>query len=303
MDGMSRARQVPATLLGLATLLSLPAPAEPMELDAERLEWSSFALRARRMGMSFHVRVGAELVDAREAASGFVTRPEGLEPRGDELVLTTLETRGMGNQSTTRLWTEPDDAVALQRTQRDGGRRHRLRINRYERGGVLSIRRAPLAGEDTKPPEEWGEVSETESPFPDWAGDGLEVSEPSVLLYVLAVAELEEVGDRVQLPVFSRGELLLVDLLVTGTERSRVELAVTSGGETRDVREQVELVEILIDGSHLGPESEEGDFEFLGMRGDVTVLLHPEYRVPIEVSGRVPRAGRVRVRLRELELR
>jgi hypothetical protein len=41
----------------------------------------------------------------------------------------------------------------------------------------------------------------------------------------------------------------------------------------------------------------------LGLQGDVVIHLAPRTRVPLEISGRVPRAGKVRIRLKRLALK
>ncbi len=295
----------PVALFAVVCLVTSVSVAEADDLDPSGIKWSSLSMRARKMGVTFRSNVTIGLVDSKEESSQFFSRPDGqgLQPRGAELVLTTLGGRGMGTQSMIHLWTEPGDGVSLQRTELQGGRRDRFRVHRNESAGVYSIRRAPKGGEEDRPHDQWSEVSDTINSFPDWAGEGMEVSDPTALFYFLAVAKLDQVGDMVQFPVFSRDKLLLVDLKVTGRERTRVNFVKKTGGRSEEVGGQQELITLVIDGSHLGPDSVEGDFEFMGLRGDVDVLLHPELRAPVEVAGRVPRAGRVRLRLREIEVR
>ena len=257
--------------LVFACLVASTAVSEGDDLSPSEIQWSSLALRARRLGQTLRIEASIERSQAGQAISELLSRPA--------------------------------DGVALQRTQLDSGRRNRFRGHRFESDGVFSIRRAPGSGEAELPHEEWSEVSDTFRAFPEWAGEGMEVSDPTALFYFLGAAKLENVGDAIQFPVFSRDQLLLVDLKVTGRERTRVEFEKRTRAGSETVRGHLEAIQLLIDGSHLGPDSEEADFEFLGLRGDVEVLLHPELRAPVEVSGRVPRIGRVRIRLTEITVR
>ena len=116
-------------------------------------------------------------------------------------------------------------------------------------------------------------------------------------------AALDDAGDKIQVPVFSRNHLILVEVTVEGVGKARVDYVETSPSGKRKVKKTVEALRLKIDSRHLDPDSDEGDFEFLGLRGDVEILLDKTTRVPLQVSGRVPVAGSVHIRLQRVVLK
>jgi len=71
----------------------------------------------------------------------------------------------------------------------------------------------------------------------------------------------------------------------------------------RHVEAMVRALELTVDAEPVDPGGSGDDLEFLGMKGSVRIVLDPERRAPIEVSGRVPGAGTVVVRLQGVTLR
>jgi len=280
----------------------LPLGAEVMELenlDPSRVGWSELSYRAKKFIFSAGTELVLSSVPSAQAAAELFT-PETGEPRllGSEgATLLSMETKGLGEDSVTRLWLNPADATALQRDQHSRGKRKRWRAYRYMSDGVASVTHYPTAGEEGQPREAWSDRSTGMFEYPEWLGDGALVTEPAAIFFVAAAAALDNVGDRIQVPVFSKNKLLLVELEVEGTERLKANYTERSSSGERRVSGRVDAIRVSIDSRALGPEAEEGDFEFLGLRGDVEMWIDPTTRAPIQISGRVPVAGKANVRL------
>ena len=74
-------------------------------------------------------------------------------------------------------------------------------------------------------------------------------------------------------------------------------------GQTRR-RGTVEVLKIALEtqplASHL---EEEEDFSFLGFQKNITIFIDPASGVPVQLSGEIPKAGQLTVKLREVQLR
>jgi hypothetical protein len=44
-------------------------------------------------------------------------------------------------------------------------------------------------------------------------------------------------------------------------------------------------------------------FSFLGLKGDFDIYIRKDSKLPVQVSGKIPKAGRINLQLREVELR
>ncbi|RMH15118.1 MAG: hypothetical protein D6696_21570 [Acidobacteria bacterium] len=128
---------------------------------------------------------------------------------------------------------------------------------------------------------------------------GLVVTQPAALFYLVTSDALARPGDRLEVLAYSRRKLHRLTLEVKGAIRLRARYDEERSGETSRRDGEVEALEIAVHAVPLG-EAEESDFRFLGLSGDVSILLEPATRLPLEVRGRIPIAGRVRVVLRRV---
>ena len=74
-----------------------------------------------------------------------------------------------------------------------------------------------------------------------------------------------------------------------------------SGDES--IRQPGELLRIRIDARSLEEPGVRDGLDFLGLEGDIEMFLERSTRVPVEVRGRVPFFGELRVLLRSATLR
>jgi hypothetical protein len=291
----------------LAPAISVPLAAETLQLEdleLSRLRWSELGYRAKKLTFSATTDLKLATVPAANAETELVapSRGEARSP-GAEVLLMTMESKGVGQNSLTRIWMDPGNAAAFQRDQRDRGKKKRWRAYRYAGEGVGVLTRWPAAGEGDREPGSWSGRDEGFAAYPDWLGPGVLVAEPGAIFFIVAAAALDDAGDTIQVPVFSRNNLILVELTVDGAKRIKVDYTEVSGSRERRVKATVEALRLRVDSRHLDPDSDEGDFEFLGLRGDVEIFLDKATRVPLQVSGRVPVAGKVDVRVQRVALR
>jgi len=300
-------RPLGAALLIVAAASGVAASEVSLQkLDAARVPWSELGFRAKKLTFSATTKLSLAPASADAIRSALLepTEGAGIEPEDDRNLILSLESSGLGRNSTVKIWMDADRAAAYQRDQLETGKTERYRAYRLTGGGVSVITHKPKKGEEDRPRSQWSDRSERYDRYPEWTGRNLLVSEPTALFYLVAASPLEKPGDLFQVPMFSRGNLILVQLQVTGTEKHKAEFTErNAAGGARTVKETVEALRISVDARALDPDSSESDLEILGLRGDVVFLLDPRTRAPLEVSGKVPVAGTVKVRLQEIVLK
>jgi hypothetical protein len=300
---MIRRQTVRRVLVALPCLaLALAAPVFG-DLRASAVPWTELQFRARKLGFSVTADMKLASSPAATVAGKLVSPEEGSGVPPGGTVASILLTSGFaGRNSEITVFFDPETGQALQQQQLDTGKRNRFRVTRFCEEGIDSRRQQPAEGEAKRPHEEWTDRSRNWEAYPGWAGDDLLVVDPTALFYIVAAAPLEKPGDRYQVPVFTKGNLILVEMTVRAIDKARVDYASSSAGSSR-VKGSVDALRISLDAQHLDPDSKETDLELLGLRGDVEMLVDREKRLPLEISGKVPIAGTVRVRLVEAKLR
>jgi hypothetical protein len=120
------------------------------------------------------------------------------------------------------------------------------------------------------------------------------------LFWILATCPLAKPGDSSQLLVMSRDQLLRVEIRVAAARPIKLDIDERIAGRLHEIDETVAGLELVVSASRFGQDTATGDLEFLGFKGDVRILLDAKRRIPVEISGTVPRAGIVTARLQDV---
>jgi hypothetical protein len=276
----------------------------PSSFDPRRVTWTELEYRASKLGFSTTSRITLESVPSREAAAAFhaTGNGHGLLPDADKILKLRIATSVFGRDSISDLWFDPVHAVAYQTIQLTTGKRHRYRAYRFADRYVHSYLRKPEEGQQDLAPDRWTNTEDQRWPHPSWAGQQLVVTSPSALFYILATADLSNVGDTVVIPVFSRTAVNLMRIRVEERNRLKVNCSVvTPGAKNALVKGRRDTIRLSLRAQSLDA-SVQSDFKLLGLQGDVEIDLDPQYRVPLEIRGTIPRAGKVKVKLRKIIL-
>jgi len=277
----------------------------PASFDPARVTWSELEYKASKLGFSTTSRISLEMVPSKQAEASFLPTGNGvgLSSLGPEVCKLRISSSVMGRHSTSDLWFDPLHAVAYQALQITTGSRQRYRAYRFADRYVHSFLRKPEKDESSLPPDHWSNMNDQRYPHPSWAGKQLVVSSASALFYILTTADLSEVGNHVEIPVFSRTNVSLMKIRVEGQERLKANYVVESTvtGKRR-VKGRVDALRLSLRAQPLDGTSE-SNFRLIGLQGDVEIHLDPRNRVPLQIEGRIPRAGRVRIRLQRLTLK
>lgn len=296
----SRSQRGRAVVLATLALL-LPQAAVAEELSFDRIPWRELAFEGSKFGIALAAKLSLESVPANLVVGRMASseRTPGVVPAGARVVSIRLDSSVLGRRSGIELWVEPGTAAALQRVQTESGRRQRVKTERYGERGITGVRLRPAKGEEELPPAGWSDLRRGFSEYPAWAGPDLRISDPAALFYVVSAARLERPGDRVQIPLFSDGELLVLEARVVERLRVEVDYELVQGASRRR-QGPVDALRLALTAWSVGPTTQKHDFELAGLGGDVELLFDPGNRLPLELSGKVPWAGRVTIGLRRV---
>lgn len=286
-------------------MLAAPAAAGDAALDPGRVGWSALEFSASKLLLSARAEVTARIVPAAAVTGQLVATPAGepLRP-GREVLEMSYQASGFGRSSTTTLWADPGTGAMLQQVALDTSGRLRERTYRYTDIGAYHYTRRPADHrEESRPPTAWTDLSEGMRAYSAGAA-GQSVTAATVLLWLVAAADLSRSGDRLEVLAFSRRHVNRVTIEVTGYRTASIDFTEQRPADKpRRRRGKVEAIALRLNGKPLDASADDEPFELLGLQGDLELLLDPSTRAPLQLRGRVRIAGDVTVRLRRAALR
>ncbi len=244
-----------------------------------------------------------------------LSSPEGRTWNPPQHGLWTLElfSSAVGRDSRSRVWFDPQSQRAWQREKERLGSKPYDKLSRYTRDGVYTRRRAPQdSSERDRPADTWTKVGNRFESYPGWqaanakrpatlshVADGPDAScgavlEASQLLVLVSTLDLNAPPD--DLCVFADGALSKLRFDVQGTSKLKLDLEETRNGKTESRGDTVEAHCVIIRSQTLDGQAG-GQLELLGLEGDVEVFVDAERGLPLEIRGKLPHLGSVRVQL------
>lgn len=284
-------------------LLGLSFSAQPaggVSPDAlQGLPWRSLVFEGQRHFIKTRIEASLERLRTDEALPALVASPQGkpVSPGGAEIVVINTKSAAEGpfvggEQRDMTVWFDPVSGAALQRDRLRGGRKSDRKLYRFTEEGVYRLRRKPKdQREAALPPEGWTRTKESFYPYPAQAKDCRGITEASVLLYKLSVMPLTDSDVGPSMCVFHQQQVHRVTVQHRGEER----LEVDYGQGSR----QITAVKLALEARRLAPEQSDEHFAFLGLEGEIEILLAEDSRIPVRVSGTLPRVGSVSFDLKE----
>lgn len=319
-DGVHQTYRKAASIV-LTTLLVLgwlPALAQSINVGYE-----SATYHGRKFGIGINLKVQIGLINYASTAPQWMQLPEDGQAQTrspfpeQPWIHITLQRRLFGRSTTTDTLLDPRNGSAIQRiVQRKDGNRFRYKATQYGPSGVRVLRTT-----SAKDPIEvdWQQASSTYQSYPSSFADGLAVSDASVLFYLLSRTDLRNPGDSLQIPILGNERLILLELTVVELTTSKTNYiervatvqarAVETATETTDptterkVKERRPAILINVDAKQLDSDAQATDVLVLGMEGDLEILLDAAYRMPLRISGRTPKFGKVHLRLKKVDLK
>lgn len=298
------------------------APAKPV-FGLEQVGWQWVRFEASNFWVSVEARIQLYQQALKPADRNWLQAPQPLtepwsaqKPTGRQALVLMSESRVASNREWRSEWLDPHTGSLLQRCRLGYGRADsRIKCYGYGQNAIYRERReSDMAVKDLTSPEGWSAQGARSASrlTQDWRAtppahiilpeslpeDAALISWP-LLLPAISAQPLNQPGDRVQLWVHTDFDIWRVTLEVTGTEDTKVDYRLAP--EDNGVKGRQAALKVAISAEHLTGEPED-DFEFFGFSEPMYVLLDPDTRLPLVISGKAPRFGPAEARLQSARL-
>ena len=282
-----------------ATGFSAYAGGGPSTEPEQVLPWRALVFQAQRQLVKTRIEVSLDSTSSEAVRSSLVKSPQGraLSPDGPEVfvlkIKSVIDGLLIGRQGyDMAVWFEPVTGAALQRDRLHRGKKPDSKLYRFTDQGVYRLRRKPRDQSETLlAPDRWTRTKESFYPYPERAADCRAVTGSSLLLYKLSVMPVSDNDPLPSLCVFHQQHVHQVTVQNQGEDRVEVDFG--------QGRRQIPVIRLALQAQALKPEQADESFEFLGLQGEIEVLMAADSRIPVQISGDLPPVGRVAFELSE----
>lgn len=166
------------------------------------------------------------------------------------------------------------------------------------KNGYYSHQVKPRENETELPPEMWTDIGEGKNKFDRLPPAGTIITEPTAVYYLVAASPFNEPGDRFFQYFFTKHGIYKIELHAIDFKDIDVDFESNQGTQKKTIsNDDFRALHIRMTGTAIDP-AERGDFELLGLKGDIDLYLDPETRVLIQISGAVDIIGYTDVKLK-----
>jgi hypothetical protein len=283
-----------------------------IKFDPQHVSWTELSYQLNTFSADVNVQVQMEFLSAAEVVPALIKSPQGtpidawvpdpgritIHYRVDSIFKPPVRTLN-------QVWFNPMDATALGRIRQRRGNEDFKKIYRFTQQGVFRHQREPKDQQELlQQPDQWTSVKDTFYAY-DRAHLGCpNVTERLVLIYVVSAAELSDSMQPLSFCGFGRRQLFHLLLKPEGFQSLKVDFIEKK--QQKEIRRQGEIkaLKITLEAQPLASDLKEvEDFSFLGFQEDITMFVDPRTHIPIQLSGRIPMAGKVDIKLNEVQLK
>ena len=279
------------------------------EAAASPVVWKRLAYQGKHFLGKMETVVSLTCLPVKEAQSVLIPIPEGnpLQVFTGHVKFIDVQSAvnpliGAKDLTRSQAWFSPGDAAALQRIRYRKGDDIWQNTYRFTKKGVYRLRKKPGHGEEKNlAPEHWTKIKESFYPYPDKGPGPQAVLEPAGLMYLASARVFMEQAAPRRLYVFDRKQLHEVTVHVSG--RLRLKASYIEKNRENDIQreEMIDVLKISFKPRALAPRDEQPeDFSVMGLKGDFDIYIDAATGVPVQISGRISRIGKVDIRLQTL---
>ena len=292
----------------LSTQAQTPSP---VAFEPGHVPWSQLTFGVKNVSVEVTARVRLESLPVAEVEAALLKSPQGVpvkvsRPEAYKLSVERIVDPLFGStvRTVNQIWFNPRDAAALGRVRLRRGNDDFKKVYRFTEQGVFRHRMEPKDKKETsKEPEKWTDVKDTYYAY-DLAKLGCAtVSDRLLLMYAVSAAEISKDGQPLSLCVFGKRQLFHVSLRPEGPHALQVNYVEKS--QQAEIRRQAEVkaLKIALEVRPLASDLEEVEnFSFLGFQNAIAIYIDPVSNLPVQLSGEIPKAGEVTIKLLEARL-
>jgi len=283
-----------------------------IKLDANRVPWVQLTYGIRNFSVEVNTKVQLESLPAAEVEAALIENSQGVPLRASSPESYKITVNKMVDsifkppvKTVNQVWFNPQDATALGRIRLRRGNDDFKKVYRFTEQGVFRHRREPKDQQETpNEPEKWTDVKDTFYAYNLTKLGCPNVSERLLLIYIASAAEISKSNQILSFCVFGKRQLFDVRLRPEGLHSLKINL--TEKTKQREVRRQgqVKALKIALEAQPLESDLEELEsFSFLGFHEEIAIFIDPATNLPIQLSGKIPKIGKVTIELRKVQLR
>jgi hypothetical protein len=283
-----------------------------LELRPQRVPWERLMFQAKSVWVDVTVEVVLEPLPWADVEASLLESPRGEPVRPSSAdshkiaVETTIDPAFRRRfTEASRVWFDPKDATALGRVRWQRGDGDFRKTYRFTHEGVFRHRIEPKnEEEELLEPERWTDIKDSFFPYNLTELKCSNVSERTVLIYVVSAARNLLKGETLSLCVFGKRQLHRVSLRSRGTEPIKVDYV--EKRQDLEVRRngKIDAVAIALDSEPVESDlSEAENFSFFGFHENIVLFVDPASRLPIRASGTIPSFGKATLSLDQVHLR
>ena len=279
------------------------------EAETGQVIWKRLAYQGKHFLGKVETTVSLTELSALAAQKVLISIPEGSPLQVSPAPVKVIDVQSAVNPlfggpdfAGSQAWFSPGDAAALQRIRYRKGDDIWQITYRFTEKGVYRLRKKPGHGEEKNlAPEHWTKIKESFYPYPDKRPGSQAVMEPAGLMYLASARVFMEQSAPRRLYVFDRKQLHEVTVHVSG--RLRLKASYIEKNRENDIQREgmIDALKISFKPRALTPRDEQPeDFSFMGLKGDFDIYIDAATGVPVQISGRISRIGKVDIRLQTL---
>jgi len=281
------------------------------KFDTSRVLWKTLSFKCENFWGAAISKVKLDVLHSANVEKLLTTNPEGraLMPTGPQVLTVSVNSTidpfiGPDDYSETKVWFTPQEATALQRIRVRLGKKKWQKVYRWTDNGVYRLRKKPNGSdEENLPMERWTNKEESFYPYDLEKSRCLYVSEPSVLLFFVSAASLSLGDEPSTLCIFNKKQLHRVQIQVEKLQRLKVNY-IEKLPQSETLKDgEIDVLKISFKPHSLfADEAKAEPFSFLGLKGDFDIFVDKVSRIPVQVSGRIPKFGRVDIKLEKAQI-
>lgn len=268
--------------------------------------WHTLEFNASGMTGSVTTRIGQRKLSATDVQAALLDAADLKYPHAASTWVAEMNVDsrihmsvGPGFDTRERLWFNEDEGLPLQLKRIRSGSNPSSKLYRFGSDGVYRLRKKPdNETEAGQSPGHWSRSSESLYPLPK--GECPSVLESLQLLYLLSSTQYGISEASQPLCVFNRKHVYQVKLRIAEAGPFDVDFLQVVGDEETEIRETLQPIHMILNSRPLGDEPAVKPFSFLGMQGEIHVLLSDPGRIPLRISGQVPGFGAIDLELKKL---
>ncbi|MCU7959804.1 MAG: DUF3108 domain-containing protein [gamma proteobacterium symbiont of Bathyaustriella thionipta] len=210
----------------------------------------------------------------------------------------------LGNYNTQdHFWFLPANAAVIEREKiRSGGKQYVKRY-RYQPNATHRLRIRPDNKKEYKrSATEWSDRKHTVYSYQGKAESCGMVSEPAMLFYVASAHDFSD-GQPMRLCVFSDSALFTMIIQPDGFEKIDVDYTLRQKDTSHRVQGSIHALRLRVSAKRLAGFSDDAEFEVLDFKGNQTLFVDPQQRIPLRIYGSVQGMGEGSADIRQLTLR